>query len=533
MQLRDYQNAAVESIYRYFAEKDGNPLLALPTGTGKSLIIGDFLRRAFTQYSDQRVLVVTHVAELLVQNLDKLTTLWPTAPAGVYSAGLKRRDLHLPILFCGIASIFRQVDKLGRIDLVIVDECHLISHKAETMYGQFLAALKIVNPHLKVIGLSATPYRLGLGHLMEGNIFTDVCFDLTSRDAFNQLIQDGWLAPLVTKKTYQELDVSGVRTSGGEFVAHDLQRAVDIAAITQAAVEEIVYYGKDRKHWLIFASGIEHAQHIAECLDLHSIPCGVLTSHTTDAERYTLLQRYKAGSIRAMVNMNILTTGFDFPGIDLIGMLRPTKSAVLWIQALGRGTRPSPDKQNCLVLDFAGNTRRLGPINDPILPGKKGAKVGGQAPYRVCPTCRSYCHASARTCPDCGQEFPRETKLATTAYTDEVIAQSAPQVVPFKVDKVIYSIHEKTGKPPSLQVSYYCGLRLFREWVCVEHDGYAGRKAVEWWRARSGSKMPDTVKAAAEAAEHLPVPKTIDVWVNTKYPTVTNYVFTKPSEAAA
>lgn len=525
MKLRPYQEEAVRSVWAYFSSNKGNPVLALPTGTGKSVIIAELLRRAYSQYPNQRVLKITHAKELIEQNFEKLLHLWPTAPAGIYSAGLKRRDTHHPILFCGIASIASKAEQLGHIDLILIDECHLVSPNQQTMYQKLIAALKSANPYLKVIGLSATPYRLGLGPLTEGGLFTDICYDLTGRDAFNQLVADGYLAPLITKKTAQELDVSGVHLQGGEFVQKELQAAVDRAMVTDATVQEMLYYGKYRDHWLVFASGVEHAIHVAECLNYYGIPTKALHSECSDDERKSILADFKSGKLRAVTNNNILTTGFDFPGIDMIGVLRPTNSTSLWVQMLGRGTRPADMKDNCLVLDFAGNTRRLGPINDPVLPRKKGEKCGGQAPVRICENCGCYQHASARVCDACGFVFPRNHKLATSAYTEEVMAKSEPQIEMFKVDKVSYSVHTKPGRPPSLQVSYYCGLRLFREWVCLEHDGYAGKKAREWWRARADEEPPETVEEAAKRADALLVPKEIQVHINTKYPEVLNHVF--------
>jgi DNA repair protein RadD len=518
-----------DNYYGFTLDKDHLYLLddfTVTHNTGKSVIIAELLRRSFFAWEDQRVLVLTHVKELLAQNFEKLLALWPTAPAGIYSAGLKRRDTKHPILFGGIASLNNlAVEALGKIDLILIDECHLVSHRSETMYQALLQRLTEINPLLKVIGFTATPYRLGLGHMTDGGIFTDVCYDLTGRDAFNQLVADSYLAPLITKKTVQELDLSGVHIQGGEYVQSELQHAVDRAAVTDAAVQELIYYGKYREHWLVFASGIEHSQHVAECLNYYGIPAATVHSKCTSEERDALLADFRSGRIRALVNTNILTTGFDFPGIDLIGVLRPTASAVLWVQMLGRGTRPAENKENCLVLDFAGNTRRLGPINDPVMPRKKGQKGPGQAPVRVCDNCGTYQHASLRFCEACGVEFPRNHKLAMTAYAEEVVAQSEPVVTDFKVDRVTYSTHAKPGKPPSMQVSYYCGLRLFREYVCLEHDGYAGKKSREWWRKRAGEDPPETTAEAVDLAEGLPVPATIKVWVNTKYPEVLEHTF--------
>lgn len=525
MILRPYQREAVASVWGYFTHRDGNPLIALPTGTGKSLVAADLLRQAFAAWPEQRILLLTHVKELLEQNFEKLMRIWPTAPAGLYSAGLKRRDTHCSITLCGIASVAKKANLFGKIDLILVDECHLISPTTATMYSQFIGALKETNPLLKVVGLTATPYRLGLGHLTEGTLFTDVCYDLTSRDAFNQLVADGYLAPLVTKKTYSELDVTSVHLSGGEYVLKELQHAVDRDSVTEAAVQEMIHYGKNRRHWLIFASGVEHSEHVAECLRSHSITAVALHSEVGSEDRAQILADFKSGKIQAVTNNNILTTGFDHPGIDLIGILRPTQSTGLWVQMLGRGTRPCDGKANCLVLDFAGNTRRLGPINDPVLPRKKGEKGPGQAPVRICDHCLTYNPASARFCSECGAEFPREHKLATTAYTEEVMASSVPQIETFKVDHMSYAVHQKPGRPPSLKASYFCGLRVFNEWVCFEHEGYAKHKAHSWWNERSAEEPPETTTEALAQVAALRTPKSINVWINTKYPEVKGYGF--------
>ena len=216
----------------------------------------------------------------------------------------------------------------------------------------------------------------------------------------------------------------------------------------------------------------------------------------------------------------MLTTGFDFPAIDMIGVLRPTTSTGLWVQMLGRGTRPFPGKRNCLVLDFAGNTRKLGPINDPVIPKAKGKGGGGEAPVRVCEGCGTYCHASLRQCPECGMEFPRELKIKQTAFSDELMKTDVPQVEVFKVDRVTYAEHNKIGRPPTMQVTYTCGLRQFKEWICLEHPGFPGKKARGWWRERSGQDAPATTAEALTMIDQLSTPPAIRIWINKQYPEI-------------
>jgi len=524
MTPRYYQEQAIESIFEYFACKTGNPLLALPTGTGKSVVIAEFLRKALTIYPGQRIVIASHVKEILEQNIEKLLAVWPQAPLGVYSAGIGRKEVA-PITFVGIQSVVKHAAKFPAVDLFMVDECHLVGDSANSQYLLFIRGLKEINPNLKVIGLTATPYRPGMGMITQGGIFTDICFDMTQRQSFTRLIAEGFLAPLISRKTVTELDVSNVHKSGGEYITRELQAAVDKAPITAAALKETAASASDRKHWLIFASGLTHAAHISEMLNMMGVPCAVVSGELPKPERERILREFKSGKYRAVANYGVLTTGFDFPGIDLIVMLRPTASPGLWVQMLGRGTRPLPGKKNCLVLDFAGNTRRLGPINDPVIPQKKGKGGGGTAPVRLCPECSSYSHASARTCECCGYEFPTVIKIDAMASIQSVMADDLPVLIDFNVTGVEYSPHHKLGKPDSLRVDYLCGLRRFQEWVCFEHPGYPSHRARQWWADRAENPAPATVGEVLKRTGEIAVPSRIRVWVNTKHPEIMNYVF--------
>ncbi len=186
---------------------------------------------------------------------------------------------------------------------------------------------------------------------------------------------------------------------------------------------------------------------------------------------------------------------------------------------LGRGTRPCEGKENCLVLDFAGNTRRLGPINDPVKPRKPG-QGGGEAPVRICESCGMYNHASVRFCECCGAEFSFKTKLFKSAGTEQLLRSDAPVVEYMQVQKCIYNLHEKEGKPPSIRVSYFCGLRRFNEWICLEHGGIPGKRARDWWRQRHAEEPPPTVYEALQKVSQLRVPARIRVWVNKKFPEI-------------
>lgn len=555
---RSYQTEAVQSIWTYFGSQYGNPVVAMPTGTGKSIVIARFLQSVFAAYPRQKVLILTHVKELIQQNYEKLMMVWEMCPAGIYSAGLNQRDVHKPIIFGGIASVAKRHVEFGHVDLVIIDEAHLVSPTEATMYQTFIRGLMITNPLLKVIGLTATPWRLGHGHITdpvvkpngdeEPSLFSDVCFDITGIEAFNRLIAEGFLIPLVPKATGTVLSVDGVHMRGGEFIEKELQTAVDKDELTYAALKEAMELGHDRHKWLIFASGVDHADHIGDMLNSLGIATGVVHSKREGRDR--TIADFKAGRLRAVVNNNVLTTGFDDPEIDMIICLRPTASSVLWVQMLGRGTRPlyapgydlndvggrldsiaAGGKRNCLVLDYAANTKRLGPINDPVVPRRKGQK-GGDAPVKECPVCHCYVHASLRWCdgemPDgskCAHEFTFETKLKQGASSDDLIKGDMPIVEVFEVDYVTVSRHDKLGVPPMAKVSYYCGFQAFNEFVCIEHQNFAGRKARQWWKARSNDPAPETTADMLEAIPKLAQPSHLRVWINKKYPEIMSVCF--------
>jgi DNA repair protein RadD len=556
---RWYQREAIDSLFDYFETKpgyevatgkplDANPLVCMPTGTGKSHVIADFTREAMYKFPGTRVIMATHVKELIEQNAKKLLEAWPLAPLGIYSAGLKSRDFMQPVIFGGVKSLIKDPLIFGKRDLLVIDEAHLLSPKDDTSYQKLIEGLKKTNPYLKVIGLTATRWRLGLGCLTNGNIFTDVAYDICNIEGFNRLIAEGYLCPLIPKRTKIELDVSNVGMANGEYRANELQEAVDKYETTYAALGELVQEGYNRRSWLIFASGIDHAEHIGEMLNTaFGIPTGVVHSKKSDIHNKEVLEAWRKGELRAAVNMNALTTGVDHPALDLIGMLRPTMSSGLWVQMLGRGTRPFTNKENCLVLDFAGNTRRLGPINDPVIPKPKGSGPPGDAPVKICPACGTYCHTTAKVCIVCGFVFPITDNINAHADTSELLRSDLPQVEAFDVTHVVLTPHTSmhSGKN-SIRVAYYCSGaigRTFYEYVSVESSSrYFRHKSRDWFRQRyTGYELGYHQFDLEEWDEDVPKtnskvidlsmqgllrhPRTIHVWLNKEKPEVLRYEF--------
>ena len=524
MELRDYQHEAIQALYSYFADHDGNPLLVLPTGSGKSVIQAEFQRQVMAAWPDQRILLLTHVRELIEQNAEKLWTLWPEAPMGLYAASLNHRDGFMPIVFASIQSVHRRAFELGRFDLVIIDEAHLVPINSNTIYRRFLADMREINPAVKIIGMSATPFRLGHGYLHKGDnaIFTDIAYEVPIK----QLIDAGYLVPLITKGALQKIDLSGVGTRAGEFVTKDVDAAVHEGDLTRHAVDEIISFGADRRSWLIFCSSVAHAEEVADLLAANGIQAATLHGGTPKAERERLIAEFRSLRIQALTNCDVLTTGFDSPPVDLLVFLRPTKSASLYIQTAGRGMRLSPDtgKTDCLVLDFAGNVERHGPVDAVEIRQKKGkdSSSGENPAGKECPMCNAVVSWFTIEC-DCGYQWRVGPNHGATATSDAILtSQIKPEWLDVK--QALYRKHRKAGSPESLRVDYICGMKPISEWVCIEHQGYARTKARQWF-ARRKLPMPESVADAFGRRHTFPTPTRIKVRANGRYHEVIDYEF--------
>ncbi len=529
--LRPYQRDAVDALYAYWQGGGGNGLLVLPTGAGKSLVIATLVRELLERYPTLRIGAITHVKELIAQNAQELLKLWPGAPVGIYSAGLGRKDVHARVLFMGIQSAWNRTGRIGDIDVLLVDEAHLIPRSADTMYGKFIAAARERVPDMRIVGLTATPFRLDSGRLDAGKeaLFDDVVHEVNVRD----LIEAGYLAPLISKATVAEMSTDGVAVRGGEFVAGSLQAVARKPGVVADAVREIVRLGADRRGWLAFCTGVEHAAEVRDTIRAHGISCEMVTGDTPAAERDQIIARYKRREIRCLTSVAVLTTGFNAPHVDLIALLRPTLSTGLYVQMVGRGFRLAEGKENCLVLDFAGNVRRHGPVDAVKLsrgPGGGGDPAGDDEAKvkpdsvraKVCPNCETFAPLAARTCEVCGHEWPLPAPRHEA--TAEVVPILTTEAVPDRwidVSTVTFGRHEKLGAPPSVRIEYLCGPKIYREWLCFEHAGFARDKARQTWRRMGGSlPEPENVDAALDRINELATVTGIRVREQGKYPEV-------------
>lgn len=499
IQLRDYQQEARDAIWDYVYRSDGNPVACLPTGAGKGPLLAVLCQDVVGWQG--RAMVVAHVKELLVQAYNKLRVTCEGIDVGLYSAGLGQRTLNTPVVVAGIQSIYSKAKEVGHIDILIVDEAHLVTADGDGMYRTLIHGLLQINPRMRVVGLTATPYRLDCGLICgEDRIFSEICYEISVKT----LIQQGYLSKL-TSQYGTEVDVSKVHVRAGEYIPGELELAFNKTSVVYHACKEIVaaVQATNRKSILIFTCGISHCQNVTKTLKTLGCDAEYLTGETSAADRDKLIDEFRRGSLQYLVNVNVLTTGFDATNVDCVALLRSTLSGGLYYQMVGRGLRIHPGKEDCLVLDFGGNVKKHGPI-DAINPKKPG--TGGEVPTKVCLDCDKESPISARWCA-CGYVFPREEKdpHETKAGKDGVVSGQVTDTE-YDVMDVIYKPHTKKGAdasaPKTLRVDYQVGLGTFiPEWICVEHTGHIQAKARTWWRERSNNPFPASAREACDIAD--------------------------------
>lgn len=487
---RDYQSETVTAINDYFiGQRGSNPIVVAPTAAGKSICIALYCESMLKQWPQCRFAMLTHQKELIEQNYEKLMTIWPDADAGIYSAGVGRKDSDNQIIFAGIQSVYNK--DIGRFDVLLIDECHLIPKSGSGMYRTFIEKQMELNPNLKVIGYTATPYRLQGGKLYEGKnrLFDGVAYEISVK----MLIERGYIVPPITPdQSVSQLNVDDVDISGGDFVQYKLAQAVDKADLVDTACREMVQLAKDRKTWLVFATSIEHAYHISDNLNSKGISSAVVTGKTKKKDREALIAKLKNVEIRCLVNVGCLTTGVDVPNIDMVAMLRPTQSTSLYIQMIGRGVRLYEGKENCLVLDFAGNILRHGSFDDPDVQKTSEPSGNGEAPTKNCEGCDKQVHAALQQCPFCGFMFPEremEDKHSDFVSTLSLISGDKEGEKTFNVGRIDFNLHRKIGSNDTCRVDYFkpTGTKICSEYLCFEHGGWAKDRAVRWW----ASVMPE------------------------------------------
>ncbi|MBA6233703.1 MULTISPECIES: DEAD/DEAH box helicase [unclassified Colwellia] len=401
-QLRDYQQEAVSAVLKHFRKTNESAVIVLPTGSGKSLVIAELARLA-----KRKILVLTHVKELVEQNHQKYESYGVTA--GIYSAGLKLKETQHQVTFASIQSAARNLDDFYEpYSLIIIDECHRVNLASADMsneqsndkakdeaksnqYQQIIEKLMQVNPKVKLLGLTATPYRLGMGWIYkkhyrgfmrseEKRPFEHCIYELP----LSYLIKRQYLTqPNLVDATIEHYDFSNLRANAsGDYSPTDINHLLNKnPRVTQGIMEQVIELSHKRQGIMVFAATVEHAKEVFSYLPTQL--SALITGATDNTERDKLIKAFKRKEIKYLVNVSVLTTGFDAPHVDMIAILRPTQSVSLYQQIIGRGLRLSDNKKDCLVIDYTGNDYDL---YHPEV-GEKKPNGKSQPVQVVCPSC--------------------------------------------------------------------------------------------------------------------------------------------------
>jgi DNA repair protein RadD len=549
MQLRDYQQQTIDVLYDFLHyDRGGSPIGVLPTGAGKSICIAELIKKLLTKYPTLQFIVMSHVKEILEQNSEKVKAHLPDISTGIYCASLGKKELNRQITFASVQSLSRAIDDLKKINVVIVDEVHLVSNAPDSMYRKIFTKIKEVNPKARIIGFTATPFRAKDGLLTEGEnrLFTHIPIDVP----IVPLINKGYLSELTTKISKHQGDITKVGVRNGEYIMEEAEQAMSEDGLTDRILKNIIQNGKGRKRWLIFCCNVKHAHEVSDKMNqifenaIYSknitgrASCYTITGETPDQQRSDIISLYKDerhDDLKVITNCNVLTTGFDAPSIDLIAFMRPMKSLTLYIQSMGRGCRIKEGKKDCLVLDYAGNVERFGPLDlidyRQMIKQQKSEKKGEPQAKR-CPECESPVSTKLTICFSCGYNFPEpidpENKLNEEASGATAIAFG--DTFWFKIKETTYKKHHKTGKTPSLRVTYSNKLMEYKEWICFEHEGFPFQKALNWWCERTGQdahECPQTVDEALLKSNQLTEPCEIKIQKDGKYWRIIDYNFDK------
>jgi len=499
---RPYQEEALEALDHHVMHSDTNPCVVIPTGGGKSVLMAWSIQQWKAAYPPFRVCILAHRKELVKQNAEELATLWPTGDIGIYSAGLRRRDIDNSILYASIDSIYKRWGEFPPWDCLIIDEAHRIPPSGEGKYLQFIKGCRLTNKDLRVIGFTATPFRMGCGPIChEDHILNKVCYEANVGD----LIAQGYLCKLRSKVGDVQPDLSEVKkNSGGDYILKSLAQVVDSKDLIPQTIRSAmtVINHEARRNVMFFCVDVHHCGQVSMELRKYGLEAPVVTGQTPRHERDRIAEAFKSGRYRAICNVNVYTEGFNAKKVDCIVLLRPTLSKGLYVQMVGRGFRPHPDKSDCLVLDYAHCIDEHGPID---------CIDAGETKIITCQGCGDSFSWAVRICPNCGWEIPkqliereeseeRERKMHEAEHSNRNIIGSEPEVL--DVDDVAVSRHRKLGKPDSLRVQYRCGMSIFREWICLDHGGYAERKARRWWWLRFGQLEAESI-TVDEALEDM------------------------------
>lgn len=517
---RPHQIEAADAVFDHWISGGGDPLVSMCVGSGKSHTQGILASRLMKTSPKVRILGLTLTKELITQNAKAVREVWADAPIGINSDGLKRRDTKNALLFAHPASIINNIRAIGPRHVVMVDECHAISHDQQIgIYSKIFAELRKAVPDLRIVGLTGTAYRLSSGRLDEPwknhpPLFDKLVYEYSILDG----IRDGYIVPPIAKRPSVVLDASGVAVRGGEYSTGQAQKAVDKANLNEAIVVDILEQTRDRHSVIVFAQGVEHAIHLQAEFAKRGAQAVVVEGTMKSKARDNAIDYFKRGAAKYLINFKVAGTGFDHRPVDAVALVRLSKSMGLITQFVGRGLRMSEGKGNCLVLDYGGSIQDLGPID--TYTGRRTPGAPGKVPTKLCPAPCSTIHATGvLRCSNCGYEFPRAPTKLNTETKDAPILSTQQTAKWHDVRDVNYSLHvgknpDGTDKPPSLRITYVCSPSVCpSEYLAFESKKQGGQHLArqKWLKCSTTGVVPPTAKEALGMVSDLRKPARVQL----------------------
>jgi len=481
--LRDNQETTIQALIDYLHDpanrspKIRNPLISAPVAFGKSICIAEFAKRMIAAYPPTRILNLVHVKELVDQNYKKFRQVAPAISSGIYMDALGEKDYKSQVIYGSVHSVFSSIDLFSDsnnpIDILVVDECHWIQKEEAGMYRAIIDSIRTASPHLVVIGWTGTEWRMDGGPLAEGDDETRLFDDVYYADTIRGMLDKGYHTPLVvpSQGIRTQVDTSNIKTNDD---GHQSERAMaklmdgDMQLIHDS-VDEYRRLSLGRKKHLVFGTTIQHCRHLLESFSRY-YRVQFVHGGMKKKDRSQAIEDYQNDKLDMLISGIILTTGFDEPRIDCIGLFRSVSSSALYIQIAGRGLRVHPEKKDCLWLDFTSTTAMHGPVDEVTAP-KYQEKGSGDAVVKICGNCEGIVAASARACPHCEAEFemiekdPHEDKASTAS----ILGKQEP--ITARLTSFRASNHKTRSGEAAVKLTFCFGLSRYTHIMNLEGKG--------------------------------------------------------------
>ena len=539
--LRNYQVSALENIWKAL-QMEQSVLLEAACSSGKTLLFSKIIQRLLTENPSFRVLVLMDREVLVRQTQEKIIKVAPelVLDIGIICASVSdEKVLHKRITIASRQSLAGQLNRFEAVNLVVVDECHLMAIPKDNepepdQFALIINTLRQYNPKTRLWGVTATPFRLNDGWIFGQKnapgcrpYFDDVHYRIT----VGELLSEGFLAPLVGKTVVSgglNERLNTVRLTGGEFNLGELSDVMCQGVHIRSAVEAWKEHASDRKKTLVFAVTIEHAEKLTAAFNAEGISALAIHSDQDDLTSYANMEALKKGEAKVFCSVAKLTTGMDIPDIDCILMARATKSTALYKQILGRGQRIFTGKENCMVLDLVGNNHEHGTDLDNLrVKWRHKTDVKGMPVSKECPQCNASLHPAVRICTECGYEYPRtDFEAEKPELTDTAYGSSLPETYPVMSRYCTVHVSKKNNKE-LLRIRLEMGDDMSTVtgnlWMCFEdhYQGFAVEKGKKLWKKMTlGTEYPKSVNEAIERENEILTPDRATVNISGRWPEV-------------